>query len=590
MGESIQGLERTHHCGDLRRDDVQRQVTIMGWVQRRRDLGGLIFVDIRDRSGLVQVVFDPEEIDHALFKRAEQLRNEYVVALQGVVKERLQSNLNLATGEIEILAHALWILDEAKTPPIYIQDDLNVNEDLRLRYRYLDLRRPVMQKNLRLRHRVTMLVRQYLDQRGFLEIETPMLTKSTPEGARDYLVASRVNPGKFFALPQSPQLFKQILMTAGLERYFQIVRCFRDEDLRADRQPEFTQIDIEMSFVTQEDVLQLMEEMVVEVFHGVGVDLTVPFPRLTYQEALNAYGSDKPDIRFEMKLVDLSTVVKDVGFKVFTNTIKQGGEVKGLRVAGGGNRSRKAIDQLTEYVAVYGAKGLAWMVILKDRQIKSPIAKFFTPEELDEIIRTMDGQEGDLLLFVADSPKVVAASLGALRLKLGKELGLIPENSFQFVWVTDFPLVEYDQELERYVSLHHPFTQPLIEDLPSLQSAPGKVRAQAYDLVLNGVELGGGSIRIHNSDLQKQIFELLSLTEAEIQDKFGFLLEAFQYGTPPHGGIAFGLDRMIMLLAGSETIRDVIAFPKTASATDLMTNAPSDVSLEQLAELYIKTV
>lgn len=590
MGESIQGMRRTHHCGHLRSKDVQQQVTIMGWVQRRRDLGGLIFVDIRDRSGLVQVVFDPDEIDHALFQQAEKIRNEYVVALQGVIQKRLQSNPNLATGEIEIRAQALRILDEAKTPPIYIQDDLHVNEDLRLKYRYLDLRRPVMQKNLRLRHRITMSVREYLDRLGFLEIETPMLTKSTPEGARDYLVASRVNPGKFFALPQSPQLFKQILMAAGMERYFQIVRCFRDEDLRADRQPEFTQIDIEMSFVTEEDVLQLMEQMVIEVFQGVGVNLKTPFPRMTYQEALSSYGTDKPDIRFEMKLVDLSHIVKDVGFKVFASTVKKGGEVKGLRVTGGANFSRKMIDQLTQFVAVYGAKGLAWIALLEDEQIKSPIAKFFTPEELTSIVKAMGGEPGDLLLFVADMPKVVAASLGALRLKLGQELGLIPEDAFQFVWVTEFPLVEYDEELERYVSLHHPFTQPVAEDLPKLQSAPDKMRAQAYDLVLNGVELGGGSIRIHNSDLQKQIFQMLSMTPEEIDDKFGFLLEAFQYGTPPHGGIAFGLDRMIMLLAGCDTIRDVIAFPKTASATDLMTNAPSDVGLEQLAELHIKTV
>ncbi|AZR73086.1 aspartate--tRNA ligase [Anoxybacter fermentans] len=585
MGESIRGLKRTHHCGDLRKDNVGEEVTIMGWVQRRRDLGGLIFIDLRDRSGLVQVVFNPED-NQEVFTKAEKLRSEYVVAIEGQVQERPQKNPNLATGEIEVHAKYLRILDEAKTPPIYIQDDLDVNEDLRLKYRYLDLRRPVMQKNLILRHRVTMLVRKYLDRMGFLEIETPILTRSTPEGARDYLVPSRVHPGKFFALPQSPQIFKQILMASGLERYFQIARCFRDEDLRADRQPEFTQIDIEMSFVTQEDVMEMMEEMIIEVFSGVGLSVFHPFPRMTYDDAMNYYGSDKPDIRFDMKLVDISHLVKDVDFKVFANTVKNGGQVKGIRVEGCANFSRKEIDELTKYVAIYGAKGLAW-IALKEDGIKSPIAKFFKEEELDAIIKEMGGKTGDLLLFVADSPQVVAASLGALRLKLGKELGLIPEDKFQFVWITDFPLVEYDEEEGRYVSLHHPFTHPVEEDIPLLETDPLKVRAQAYDLVLNGVELGGGSIRIHNSELQRKVFKMLSLTEEEINDKFGFLLEAFQYGTPPHGGIAFGLDRMVMLMAGCDTIRDVIAFPKTASATDLMTNAPSDVSKEQLDELHI---
>lgn len=585
MGESIQGMKRTHHCGDLRKTNVSEQVTIAGWIQRRRDLGGLIFVDVRDRSGLVQVVFDPQG-DQELFRKAEKLRGEYCIVLQGEVKERPEKNPNLPSGEIEVHATALRILNESKTPPIYIQDDINVNEDLRLKYRYLDLRRPVMQKNLILRHKVTMLVRQYLDRMGFLEIETPMLTKSTPEGARDYLVASRVQPGKFYALPQSPQIFKQILMVAGMEKYFQIVRCFRDEDLRADRQPEFTQIDIEMSFITQEEIINMMEKMVVEVFETLGYNFTYPFPRMTYADAMNEYGSDKPDIRFGMKLIDVADVVKNVEFKVFATTLANGGQVKGIRAEGCADFSRKEIDDLGQYASIFGAKGLAW-IALKEGEIKSPIAKFFKEEEMQALIQKMGGQVGDLLLFVADSPKVVAAALGALRLKLGKELGLIDENQFSFLWVTEFPLVEWDDEAKRYVSLHHPFTHPMEEDLHYMDTDPGKVRAQAYDLVLNGVELGGGSVRIHDSGLQKRAFEMLNLNENEINDKFGFLLEAFQYGTPPHGGIAFGLDRIVMLMAQRDSIRDVIAFPKTASATDLMVDAPSYVSEEQLKELNI---
>lgn len=586
MGETIQGLKRTHQAGELRKDHVGQEITIMGWIQRRRDLGGLIFVDLRDRSGLVQVVFNPED-DADVFAKAEKLRGEYVVAVLGMVQERPDKNPNLPTGEIEIHATSLRILDEAKTPPIYIQDDLNVNEDLRLKYRYLDLRRPVMQKNIILRHKVTMAVRKYLDRLSFLEIETPMLTKSTPEGARDYLVASRVHPGKFFALPQSPQIFKQILMASGMEKYFQIVKCFRDEDLRADRQPEFTQIDIEMSFISQEEVLELMEEMMIEIFKELGLDVPEEFPRMTYADAMKYYGSDKPDIRFDMLLTDVSEVVKDVDFKVFTSTVKNGGQVKGIRAKGCANYSRKDIDQLTEFVSIYGAKGLAW-IALKEDQIKSPIAKFFKEEELKALIEAMGGQTGDLLLFVADKPKVVAAGLGALRIKLAKDLGLINEDEFKFLWVTDFPLVEFDEDADRYVALHHPFTHPINEDLELVDTDPGKVRAYAYDLILNGVELGGGSIRIHNSALQKKVFEMLSLSEEEIHEKFGFLLEAFQYGTPPHGGIAFGLDRMVMLMAGSDTIRDVIAFPKTASATDLMVNAPSNVDPAQLEELHLQ--
>lgn len=586
MGESIKGMKRTQYCGDLRKTNVGEQVVIAGWIQRRRDLGGLIFVDVRDRSGLVQVVFDPQG-DQDLFKKAEGLRGEYCIALRGEVKERPEKNPNLPSGEIEIHATGLRILNESKTPPIYIQDEINVNEDLRLKYRYLDLRRPVMQRNLILRHKVTMLVRQYLDRMGFLEIETPMLTKSTPEGARDYLVASRVQPGKFFALPQSPQIFKQILMVAGMEKYFQIVRCFRDEDLRADRQPEFTQIDIEMSFITQEEIINMMEKMVIEVFTTLGYNISDSFPRMTYADAMNEYGSDKPDIRFGMKLTDVAEAVRNVDFKVFAAALANGGQVKGIRAEGCADFSRKEIDDLTQYASIFGAKGLAW-IALKEGEIKSPIAKFFKEEELRALIAAMDGRVGDLLLFVADSPKVVAAALGALRLKLGRQLGLIKEDQFSFLWVTEFPLVEWDDDAKRYVSLHHPFTHPMEEDLHYMESDPGQMRAQAYDLVLNGVELGGGSVRIHDSGLQKRVFEMLNLSESEINDKFGFLLEAFQYGTPPHGGIAFGLDRMIMLMARRDSIRDVIAFPKTASATDLMVDAPSHVHEEQLRELNIQ--
>lgn len=588
MGESIYGLTRTHHAGDLRKTNVGDQVTVMGWVQRRRDLGGLIFVDLRDRSGLVQVMFDPAG-DAEVFLKAEKLRGEFVIGVTGTVAERPEKNPNLPSGEIEIIASDVRIFNEAKTPPIYIQDDINVNEDLRLKYRYLDLRRPEMQKNIILRHKVTMLVREYLDKMGFLEIETPMLTKSTPEGARDYLVASRVHPGEFYALPQSPQIFKQILMVAGMEKYFQIVRCFRDEDLRADRQPEFTQIDLEMSFVTQEQVLEIMEKMIIEVFETLGYNFTYPFPRMTYADAMNYYGSDKPDIRFDMKLTDISDIAKAVDFKVFSETVEKGGLVKGIRVEGAANFSRKEIDDLTEFSKIFGAKGLAWMA-LKEDGLKSSVAKFLKEEEVKAIIERMGGQTGDLLLFVADSYKVVHAALGALRLRLGKQMGLINEDEFKFLWVIEFPLMEYDEDAKRYVSLHHPFTHPMVEDLPLMDTDPGKVRALAYDIILNGVELGGGSIRIHDSGLQRKIFELLSLSDDEINNKFGFLLEAFQYGTPPHGGLAFGLDRMIMLMAGRDTIRDVIAFPKTASATDLMVNAPSEVNREQLKELHIDLI
>ncbi|NPV26563.1 MAG: aspartate--tRNA ligase [Firmicutes bacterium] len=587
--ESIQGLKRTHSCGELTSAQVGQKVVLMGWVQRRRDHGGLIFVDLRDRSGLVQVVFSPE-VSQSAFAKAEIVRSEYVLAVIGEVRQRPAGtvNPNLATGEIEVYARETRILNKAKTPPFYIEDGIDVDEIIRLRYRYLDLRRPEMQRNLILRHRVTKAMRDFLDQRGFLEIETPMLTKSTPEGARDYLVPSRVHPGEFYALPQSPQIFKQILMVAGMEKYFQIVRCFRDEDLRADRQPEFTQLDIEMSFIDQDEILSLMEQLVAHIFkQALGRELTTPFPRLTYQEAINRFGSDKPDLRFGLELKDVSDLVNNVEFKVFTNALKEGGQVKGINAVGCASFSRKELDDLTSFVGNYGAKGLAWMQITAEG-VKSPIAKFFTEEQLQTLIQRLEGKPGDLLLFVADQPGVVADALGHLRLELGNRLNLIDRDEFKFVWIVEFPLLEYDHEEKRWVAMHHPFTSPVDEDIPLMDTDPGKVRAKAYDLALNGIEVGGGSIRIHRRVIQEKMFRLLGLTDDEVQEKFGFMLEAFEYGTPPHGGIAFGLDRLVMLMAGRESIRDVIAFPKTQSATDLMTRAPSPVTPKQVRELHIR--
>ncbi|MGI6065428.1 MAG: aspartate--tRNA ligase [Bacillota bacterium] len=589
MSESMVGMKRTHYCGRLTIANAGETVTLMGWVQRRRDHGGLIFVDLRDRSGVIQVVFSPE-VSGEFFSKAEAVRNEYVLAVTGKVGPRPEGtvNPNLATGALEVYATELRVLNAAKTPPFYIEDEIDVDETLRLKYRYLDLRRPEMQKALIMRHKTTMAIRRFMDEKGFLEIETPMLTISSPEGARDYLVPSRVHPGEFFALPQSPQLFKQILMVAGMEKYFQIVRCFRDEDLRADRQPEFTQLDIEMSFVEREDIQSLMEEMIAFVFDRVlGKTVPIPFPRLSYAEAMDRYGSDKPDLRFDLPLVNVSDIAEASEFKVFAGAVKNGGQVKGVNASGCGRYSRKELDDLTNYVGIFGAKGLAWMIVT-DEGVKSPIAKFFKDGQIAELLDRMEAKPGDLLLFVADKPGVVADSLGHLREEIARREGLIDAEALKFAWVVDFPLFEYDEDEKRWVAMHHPFTSPKDEDLELLEKDPGKVRAKAYDMVLNGVELGGGSIRIHRRPVQEQMFKLLGLSPEEAKEKFGYLLEAFEYGTPPHGGIAFGIDRMVMLMAGRESIRDVIAFPKTQSATDMMVQAPGSVTAKQLKELHIK--
>ncbi|RAK17318.1 aspartyl-tRNA synthetase [Anoxybacillus vitaminiphilus] len=580
---------RTYYCGEVTEQAIGEKVNLKGWVQKRRDLGGLIFIDLRDRTGIVQVVFSPEVSEEAL-KIAETVRGEYVLDVEGTVVAREEGtiNPNIPTGKIEIQAERVTIINEAKTPPFMIDDRTDVSEDVRLKYRYLDLRRPVMFNTFKLRHKVTKAIRDFLDEEGFLEVETPILTKSTPEGARDYLVPSRVHPGEFYALPQSPQIFKQLLMVAGFERYYQIARCFRDEDLRADRQPEFTQIDIETSFMSQEDIMAMVERMMARVMKvGKGMDLPIPFPRMSYDEAMSRYGSDKPDTRFAMELVDLSEQVKGCGFKVFASAVENGGQVKAINVKGAADKySRKDIDGLTEFVSRYGAKGLAWLKVEEDG-LKGPIAKFFTEEEHKGFKQALDAETGDLLLFVADKKSVVANALGALRLKLGKELQLIDETKFNFLWITDWPLLEYDEEEGRYYAAHHPFTMPVREDLPLLETEPDKVRAQAYDLVLNGYELGGGSLRIFERAVQEKMFKALGFTEEEARAQFGFLLEAFEYGTPPHGGIALGLDRLVMLLAGRSNLRDTIAFPKTASASCLLTEAPSAVNEAQLEELHL---
>jgi aspartyl-tRNA synthetase len=583
-------IKRTHHCGSLRESDAGHEVGLMGWVQTRRDLGGLIFVDLRDRSGIIQVVFNSEHPE--AFEKAEEIRSEYVIAVKGKVFKRPQENVNpkIPTGYVEVVGERLEILSKAKTPPFPIEDNINVDESVRLRYRYLDLRRPRMLSNITFRHRVNKAIRDFLDGQGFLEIETPMLTRSTPEGARDFLVPSRLNPGHFYALPQSPQLFKQILMVAGVERYYQIARCFRDEDLRADRQPEFTQLDIEMSFVEVEDVISLNEELIKYVVENTtGREVKIPFKRITYKEAMERYGSDKPDIRFGLEMVDVSDIAAQSEFKVFTEAVKGGGRVKGINIKKGGEIfSRRQVDELVEKAKGFGAKGMAWINVTPEG-IKSPITKFFSEDKIKEIIERMRAETNDLLIFIADSdPELVLSSMGQLRLYLGKALNLIDKNRLDFLWVTEFPLLEYSQEEKRFVAMHHPFTSPVDEDIPLLETDPSRVRAKAYDIVLNGVELGGGSIRIHDSSLQQKMFKILGFTEERAKSNFGFLLRAFEYGTPPHGGIAYGLDRMIMLLLGLESIRDCIAFPKTQNAACLMTEAPAEVDPKQLRDVHIK--
>ena len=583
--------KRSHNCGELGKDLAGQQVVLCGWVAKRRDHGGLIFVDLRDRSGIVQVVADPDTAG-ASFKVAEDIRNEYVIKVSGKVALRDEAtvNANIATGAIEVMAEEIEVLNAAKTPPFYIQDNIDTDENLRLKYRYLDLRRPEMQRNIILRHKVTKLMRDYLDTRNFLEIETPMLTKSTPEGARDYLVPSRVNPGKFYALPQSPQIFKQLLMVSGMERYFQIARCFRDEDLRADRRPEFTQLDMEMSFMEMDEILELMEGLIAYIFEGaLGKKIQTPFQRLTWDEAMDRYGSDKPDLRFGMELINMVDAVKDSNFKVFNQVIENGGVVKAINVKGYANIPRRECDSLVDFVGIYGAKGLAWMQIQEDGSVKSPIAKFFSEEQLANILATAQAEAGDLVMFIADKPAVVAQALGALRIEMAKRRNLIDNDALAFAWVVDFPMFEYDEEEKRYVAMHHPFTSPRDEDLELLATDPGKVYAKAYDMVLNGTEIGGGSIRIHRRDVQKQIFSAIGLSDEEAQEKFGFMMNAFEYGAPPHGGLAFGLDRLIMIMAQRDSIRDVIAFPKTQSAACVMTQAPNDVDDKQLRELHIKT-
>ena len=589
MNQTLGDWKRTHYCGQVTAKDIGNNVCLMGWVQRRRDHGGLIFIDLRDREGIVQIALDPDR-DPAAHKIAEQVRSEFVLAVQGVVSPRPEGTVNpkMKTGEVEVEVRELRILNVSKTPPFMLDEYTEVNENTRLKYRYLDLRRSQVQSNLMMRHRVTRTVRTYLDANGFLEIETPVLTKSTPEGARDYLVPSRVNPGTFFALPQSPQIFKQLLMVSGFDRYCQIVKCFRDEDLRADRQPEFTQIDCEMSFVDRDEVIRLMEGMIAAIFRdALGVEIPNPVPRMTYAEAIARFGVDNPDLRFGMELADLTSLVKMSGFKVFADAASGGGIVKGLNAKGCAGFSRKDMDDLTEFVKIYGAKGLAYVKVTEEGW-QSPIGKFFTEQEKSAINEALGAEVGDLLMFGADAPRVVNESLGRLRGHLGNRLGLTRKDDFRFVWITDFPLLEWDAEAGRFAAVHHPFTAPLDEDVPLLETEPGAVRAKAYDLVLNGSEIGGGSIRIHDQVLQQKMFSMLGIKEEESREKFGFLLDALEYGAPPHGGLAFGLDRLMMILTGAESIRDVIAFPKTQKATCMMSEAPGVVDPLQLRELNIR--
>lgn len=592
MAESMKGLKRTCRCAELSEQNIGDTVTVMGWVQKQRNKGGIIFVDLRDRSGILQLIFEESEIGSEGFAKAEKLRSEFVVAVTGVVTARSGAvNDKLATGKIEVRAKAIRVLSESETPPFPIEADSKTKEDIRLKYRYLDLRRPDLQRNLIMRSRVATLIRQFLADEGFLEIETPMLTKSTPEGARDYLVPSRVHPGNFYALPQSPQLFKQLLMCSGYDRYFQIARCFRDEDLRADRQPEFTQVDMELSFVDEDDVMDVNERLLQKIFKEVlDVDVELPIQRMTWQEAMDRFGSDKPDLRFGMELHDVSDVVKGCGFGVFTGALENGGSVRGINAKGQGAMPRKKIDALVKFAKDFGAKGLAYLCINEDGTYKSSFAKFMTEEELDALVKAMDGEAGDLLLFAADKNKIVWDVLGNLRLEIARNLDLLDKNVYKFLWVTEFPEFEYSEEQGRYVAMHHPFTMPMEEDIPLLKTNPEKVRARAYDIVLNGTELGGGSIRIHQDDVQETMFEALGFTKEKANEQFGFLINAFKYGVPPHAGLAYGLDRLIMLMAKQDSIRDVIAFPKVKDASCLMTDAPNAVDDKQLQELCLDVV
>ena len=590
MAESMLGLKRSHRCTELGTANIGEQVTVMGWVQKSRNKGGIIFVDLRDRSGILQIIFEESSRGEESFAKAEKLRSEFVIAVTGKVEARSGGvNENLATGGIEVRAESLRILSESETPPFPIEENSKTKEELRLKYRFLDLRRPDIQRNLILRSKIAILTRQFLAEEGFLEIETPTLIKSTPEGARDYLVPSRVHPGSFYALPQSPQLFKQLLMCSGYDRYFQLARCYRDEDLRADRQPEFTQIDMEMSFVDVDDVIDVNERLLHKLFKELlNVEIPQPIPRMTWQEAMDRYGSDKPDIRFGMELKDVSEVVKDCEFVVFKGALKDGGTVRGINAEGQGGMPRKKIDALVSFAKDYGAKGLAYVAIQEDGTLKSSFAKFMTEEQMAALVAAMDGKPGDLLLFAADKKQVVWAVLGALRLELARQLDLLKKDDFKFLWVTEFPLLEYSEEQGRFVAMHHPFTMPMDEDWHLIDSDPGAVRAKAYDIVLNGTELGGGSVRIHQSDIQSKMFEVLGFTPEKAQEQFGFLLEAFKYGVPPHAGLAYGLDRVAMLMGGCDSIREVIAFPKVKDASCLMTEAPTPVDPKQLEELGIE--
>ena len=592
MAESMKGLKRSHRCAEVTKADIGSTVTLMGWVQKSRNKGGIVFVDLRDRSGIMQVIFENGEIDQEVFEKAGKLRSEFVVAVVGRVEARSGAvNPNLPTGEIEVRARELRILSEAQTPPFPIEENSKTREEVRLKYRYLDLRRPDLQKNMILRSRVSTLVRQFLANEGFLEIETPTLIKSTPEGARDYLVPSRVHPGSFYALPQSPQIFKQLLMCSGYDRYFQLARCYRDEDLRADRQPEFTQIDMELSFVDVDDVIDVNERMLAFLFKEVlNVEVPLPIQRMTWQEAMDRFGSDKPDIRFGMELTDVSEVVKDCEFAVFKGALENGGSVRGINAKGQGAMPRKKIDKLVEFAKGYGAKGLAYIAIGQDGTVKSSFAKFMKEEEMTALIQAMKGENGDLLLFAADKTKLVWDVLGALRLELAKQMELLDKNEFKFVWITEFPLLEWSEEENRFAAMHHPFTMPMEEDLQYLDSDPGRVRAKAYDIVLNGNEIGGGSVRIFQDDIQEKMFEVLGFTKEEAYNRFGFLLDAFKYGVPPHAGLAYGLDRLVMLMAKEDSIRDVIAFPKVKDASCLMSEAPDVVDPKQLEELGIAVV